>query len=123
MQEGAVVLQDTNDDGSAGVQNATYYRGSLHHGRNLCRAETVHVQPPEEFHDNGKDCEPRSVLWLVENLLCAFQTASCSNKEVLFGRRCNARLIAGVKIASIFCGRMLPFCAAIFGAMRAAHKP
>jgi hypothetical protein len=36
------------------------------------------------FHDNGKGCEPHSVMWFVEKLLRAFQTASCNNREILF---------------------------------------
>ena len=44
------------------------------------------------------------MLWFVEKLLRAFQTASCSEKEVLFGRRCNFRVIAGVKVTSVSCG-------------------
>ena len=59
------------------------------------------------FHDNGKDCEPHSVLWFVEKLLCARQMASCNNKEVLVGRRCNVRVTAGVKDASVLCGRIV----------------
>ena len=61
------------------------------------------MQPSEGFYDNGKDCEPHSVMCVVEKLLRAFQTASCSSKDVRFGRRCYVGVLAGVKVTSVSC--------------------
>ena len=47
VQESAVILQDTDHGGSAGVQHVTYVKGSIPVERNLGRAQTVHVQPSD----------------------------------------------------------------------------